>query len=286
MQPKVSVLIPVYRTKEKYLRETIESVLNQTFKDFELILLDDCPEDTREAVVKSYADPRIVYSKNDRNLGITPTRNKLIDMARGEYLAVCDHDDVSVPTRFAHEVAYLDEHLDVGVVSGLTRILGGSETQEHPENDEDIRYRLMEDCYVSHPSAMIRKAVLEKSGIRYEEYYSPSEDYALWCRLIPVTKFHNLQEVVLEYRVHETNTTKLQHDKMRRGWKRVQALNQVVNPILWREMQIRSVVESHVKVFGIRVWTIREDSEYSEVRLFGIPIVKTRRWRMMDSEEV
>ena len=114
--PKVSVLMPLYKTNECFLREAIESILNQTFTDFEFLILDDCPEDSRERIVQSYKDKRIKYSKNEHNLGITPTRNKLIDMAKGEYLAIFDHDDISLPTRLEKEVKYLDENPDVGVV--------------------------------------------------------------------------------------------------------------------------------------------------------------------------
>ena len=92
---KVSVLMPVYKTNEQYLREAIASILNQTFTDFEFLILDDCPNDTRERIVKPYEDKRIKYSINEKNLGISASRNKLIEMAQGEYLAIFDHDDIS-----------------------------------------------------------------------------------------------------------------------------------------------------------------------------------------------
>ena len=115
---KVSVLTPIYRTDERYLREAIESVLGQTFADFEFLLLDDCPEDNREAVVRSYNDRRIVYLKNDRNLGIAASRNRLIDLAKGEYLAIFDHDDICRPERLAKQVSYLDANPECGVIGG------------------------------------------------------------------------------------------------------------------------------------------------------------------------
>ena len=107
---KVSVLMPVYKTNEAYLREAIESILKQIFTDFEFLIVDDCPSDTREAIVKSYNDSRIVYSINPQNFGIAGVRNKLIDMAQGEYLAIMDHDDVSLPERFQKQVEILDAH--------------------------------------------------------------------------------------------------------------------------------------------------------------------------------
>ena len=104
---KVSVLMPVYKTPEKYLREAIESILAQTFTDFEFLILDDCPTDkTCEAIINSYSDSRIKYQKNPENLGISGTRNKLLSMAKGEYIAVMDHDDISMPDRFENRFVF------------------------------------------------------------------------------------------------------------------------------------------------------------------------------------
>ena len=104
--PRVSVLLPVYNTRPEHLREAIDSILAQTFADFELLILNDCSTNADvEEVVKSYTDPRIVYAVNERNLGISPSRNRLLDMAQGEYLAVMDHDDISLPERFEKQVA-------------------------------------------------------------------------------------------------------------------------------------------------------------------------------------
>ena len=115
-KPKVSVLMPVYNTKEEYLREAIESILNQTFRDFEFLIIDDGSTNGAQAVIKSYQDERIRFVQNETNLGIFKTRNKLCAMARGEYVATFDSDDISLPTRLEKEVAYLDEHPDVSVV--------------------------------------------------------------------------------------------------------------------------------------------------------------------------
>lgn len=280
---KVSVLVPVYRTKEEYLRAAIESILNQTFKDFELILLDDCPEDRRESLVKSYDDPRIVYVQNERNLGITPSRNRLIDLAKGEYLAVFDHDDVSLPTRLEKEVAYLDAHPEVGVVSSWVGEVGDlNDVTKNPEKDEDIRLALMWDCPVTHPASMIRKSVLIENKIRYEEYFSPAEDYGLWCRLVGVTKFHNIQEVLFNYRSHAGNTSKTQADRMLAGGYKVRALNKSINAVLWNEYEMRAVRTWRVRLFGfIPFLWIRQENRKTRVKLFGIPVLKIRSWCRM-----
>ena len=171
---KVSVLTPIYKTDERFLRETIESVLGQTFGDFEFLLLDDCPEDRREAVVRSYDDPRVVYLKNERNLGISASRNKLIGLAKGEYLAILDHDDVCRAERFAKEVAYLDAHPECGVVSGWTKPTCGG-VNAYPEDDHAIKVAMMAGISMWHPAAMVRRSALGE--LRYEADFTPVEDY-------------------------------------------------------------------------------------------------------------
>lgn len=247
--PKVSVLMPVYKTKEKYLRQAIESILNQTFMDFEFLILDDCPEDTRETIVKSYKDKRIKYVKNDKNLGITPSRNKLIDMAKGEYLAVFDHDDISLPQRFEKQVAYLDENKDVGVVSSWVKI--GKRISKTPIEDTEIKRALMRQCVLTHPASMIRKKVLLDNRICYEEVFSPAEDYALWCRLIPYTKFHNIAEVLFYYRNHGDNTTHKQSKKMEQATFAIWSFVKESNPVMYNEFLLKAKHTTRFYLFGI-----------------------------------
>ena len=216
--PKVSVLTPVYNTNPVHLREMIESILNQTFTDFEFLILNDSPDNAEiEKIILEYADAdkRIVYLKNDKNMGITPSRNKLLKKARGEYLAIFDHDDISVPTRLEKEVAYLDSNPWVGVVSGWLQYFGTESTiMSTPEHDMDIKINLTNKCSIAHTAAMIRKSVLTDNNIEYEEYYTPAEDYRLWARLIDLTHFYNLQEVLVKYRWLRNNTTTKQWGAM------------------------------------------------------------------------
>lgn len=267
--PKVSVLMPIYRTKEEYLREAIESVLAQTFADFEFLILDDCPEDDREQIVKSYKDKRIKYFKNERNLGITPSRNKLIDMAKGEYLAVFDHDDISLPERFAKEVAYLDENPEVGVVSCVVKQIVRNRLSKNPTNDHDIKLALMRTCAIQHSAAMIRKAVLIENKIRYEEEFSPSEDYALWCRLIPYTKFYNIPEVLFHYRDHKDNTSHHQTTQMQNATYAIWAFVKVMNPILYEEFLLKAKQTERWRLLGfIPFITKISQSNHSKVYIF------------------
>lgn len=174
--PKISVLMPVYKTPEPFLREAVESILNQTAENFEFLILDDCPEDrAAEAVIASYDDARIKYFRNERNLGIAGSRNRLMEMATGDYLAVADHDDVSLPQRLEKEAAYLDAHRECGVVSGWYQLLcrKRGRIRRRPEHNAEIGAALAEGCAVIHPACMLRRQELERLGVRYEEAYTP-----------------------------------------------------------------------------------------------------------------
>ncbi len=214
--PRVSVLTPIYNTNPTHLREMIESILNQTFTDFEFLILNDSPENQEiEKIVKSYKDKRIKYFKNETNIGISASRNKLLDMSCGEYIAIFDHDDISVPTRLEQQVAFLDKNPHIGVVSGFMQNFGDVTTvRTVPENDIDIKIAMTENCALWHTAAMIRKSVLVDNDIKYEEYYSPCEDYRLWSRLMCVTNFHNLQTVLVKYRMFANQTSVRQNSRM------------------------------------------------------------------------
>lgn len=271
--PKVSVLMPIYKTQEEHLRAAIESILSQTFTDFEFLILDDCPDEPREDIVKSYNDERIKYSRNTQNLGISTSRNKLIDMAQGEYLAVFDHDDISLPERLAKEVAYLDANPQCGVVSCAFKKMIENSINVNPEDNEQITLKMFVSCAVLHPAAMIRKATLDRLNLRYEEKFSPAEDYALWCRMIDKTEFHNLPEVLFYYRDHAQNTTHLQKQKMTDKTCLIQAFARVNNAALWAgiEQQMRYV--TYIKLFGMPLFKIVRRDKYAKCYLFDrIPI--------------
>lgn len=222
-KPRVSVLTPIYNTNPVYLREMIESVLTQTFTDFEFLILNDSPDNTEiEKIVKSFKDKRIKYLKNNKNIGISNSRNKLLQMANGEYLAIFDHDDISEPTRLEKQVAYLDANPNVGVVSSWVEKFGDKNfIYKTPESDILIKMFLTENNYVMHTAAMIRKSVLVDNDIKYEPEYFPAEDYRLWERLMNKTSFHNIQEVLVKYRLDRTMTSvqkkqemAIMHDKV------------------------------------------------------------------------
>ena len=203
--------MPVYNG-EKYLREALESILNQTFKDFELIILNDCSTDRSEDIVRSYSDARIVYIKNECNLGLIKTLNRGFDLAKGELIARMDQDDISLPSRFERQVAVFRDYPQIGVC-GTCFTLFGQETEEktiiHPEKPAEIKISLLSGCYIGHPTVMLRKKSIQ--GLRYDDDYQAGEDYEFWTRLSRITELYNIQESLLRYRWHQTNMSILQN---------------------------------------------------------------------------
>ena len=279
-KPKVSVLTPIYNTNPADLREMIESILNQTFRDFEFLILNDSPDNTEiEKIVLEYAkhDKRVKYAKNEKNMGITPSRNKLLKMATGEYLAIFDHDDVSVPTRLEQQVAYLDTHPYVGVVSGWLEYFGtDNNVWKTPESDTDIRVMTCDGCYMAHTAAMIRKSILTNNNIEYEEYYTPAEDYRLWARLADVTHFYNIQSVLVRYRWTGDNTSCTQNDKRESARRAIYLEYRDKHPALYDEFKKMSPnTMFRLRLFGLPILKIKNNKVY----LFElIPIIKIK-WR-------
>ncbi len=201
--------MPVYNG-ELFLKEAIDSILNQTYSDFELIILNDGSTDRTEQIILSYSDPRIRYVKNSVNLQIVETLNRGIDLAKGKYIARMDADDISLTHRFEKQVNFLEQHKDISVCgSKIRRFYDGKlwKSKSYPEYSNRIRATLLIECAVAHPTVMVRREFFE-SNI-YDSEFNKAEDYALWALGEQSSKFHNLPEILLHYRLHEGQTLSL-----------------------------------------------------------------------------
>ncbi|MBD3903823.1 glycosyltransferase [Chryseobacterium sp. Ch-15] len=219
--PAISVLMPVYNG-EKYLREAIESILNQTFIDFELLLINDASTDNSEEIINSYNDSRIVYIKNEQNLGLIKTLNKGLDLVKGEFIARMDQDDISNLERFAKQIALFETNPEIGVCGTLfTLFRENHEDQiiEHPESNDSIKIGLLTSCFIGHPTVMIRKKAIK--NYRYDINYQAAEDYELWTRLVKITQFYNIQESLLKYRFHTSNMSVLENNTQSENSKKI-----------------------------------------------------------------
>ena len=201
--PKLSVILPVYNGLP-YLETAIDSVLRQTFQDFELIVINDGSSDGSASIVEKLDDPRIRFFQQ-KNQGLAVTLNRGISLSRGEYIARQDQDDVCFPMRLQKQVAYLDANPDVGMVGTSAEILVGNERTNrmliHPADDASIRFGLLFDNYFVHSSVMLRRSVLEKvGGYSEDKSRQPPEDYELWSRVMRTHKLANLPEALMAYR--------------------------------------------------------------------------------------
>ena len=204
--PLVTVLMPV-RNGRQFLGEAAASILAQTFGDFEFLIIDDDSTDGAADDLAKLTDPRVRLHRNEQNLGITRSLNLGLDLARGTYIARMDADDVAEPHRLAAQVAFLERHPEVGVVGSWRTIIDEHgaiiATGHAPQSDEEIRWKCLLGNPLAHPTVMIRRAVLEQHGLRYDERFPAAEDYELWARLLAHTRGANIGEPLLRYRLRD-----------------------------------------------------------------------------------
>jgi hypothetical protein len=202
--PKVTVFIPVYN-REQYIGPAIDSILAQSYPNYELLLIDDGSTDRSVEIMRAYTDPRIRLTSNGDNLGIPKTRNKGIELARGEYMAMLDSDDLAHPKRLEKQVAFLDRHPDYAEVGSWGQAIDAQgrplgRVKRKPVSPEDIHAHLLFVCCLNNRSIMARTAILQAYGYRND--YLRCADYELHVRLAKKYKLANLPEVLAFGRVH------------------------------------------------------------------------------------
>ena len=208
MTPVVSIIMPVHNAAP-FLKEAVDSILTQFFRDFELIILNDGSTDKSETILDTYTDPRIVRYSEAENIGLANTLNIGLSMARGEYIARMDADDISLPTRLQTEVDYLDTHPNIDLVSsGMQQFGNADRTMSYKENFWLVCYNAFFFSPVLHASSMWRRDSFEKHHLKYRQERVPSEDYDLWTRALCCgLKLINIPEVLYMYRIHGNQNT-------------------------------------------------------------------------------
>lgn len=204
-KPKVSVIMSVYNG-EKYLREAIESILNQTFTDFEFIIVIDPSIDNSLEIIQSYDDERIKIINNEKNIGLTKSLNKALKIAKGEYIARQDADDISLPNRFEEQITYLERYLEVALLG--TSAYKIDENGKIIEKFTALAKPTIKDLFKSnqfyHGSVMLRKGIINELG-DYNELITYPQDYELWLRIAKHYKVANLTQLLYKWRFHGEN---------------------------------------------------------------------------------
>jgi hypothetical protein len=206
--PRVTVVIPVHNG-ERFVGQAIESVLAQSFSDFELLVINDGSTDGSAAIIQSYRDPRIRLIHLERNVGLAGVRNRGLKEARGELLAWLDADDVSLPTRLHAQVRLLDRHRDVAMCGTWVRTLGMPVEREwhYPVDPAVIRCQLLFTNPFATSSVMLRRRLVTQHGWRFDAGFPPAEDYQLWERITRRYPACNIPEVLTVYRLHAAQTS-------------------------------------------------------------------------------
>lgn len=202
-EPKITVLMPVYNA-ERFLRKAVESILQQTFRNFEFIIIDDGSTDNSVEIISSYEDARIRFYRNERNVGITETLNNGIGLAQCDLIARMDADDVSYPDRLQKQFNYMQLHPDCALLSTWARVISedGKFARLERYRSEFYYYNLTFECWMYHPTIMFRKSCVEAVGMYSKTY---SEDYDLFWKLSTRFKIGNLTEPLVDYRLSSTS---------------------------------------------------------------------------------
>ena len=199
MSPLLSVILPVYN-REAFVADAVQSILDQTYKFFELIIIDDASTDSTLEVVRGFQDQRIRILKNNENLGVSASRNKGIRDANGEFVAFMDSDDISAPQRLWVQLDLFNRRPEIDICGSWVKFLDSDKTIQHQEEHEKILPQLLLNCSLSLGSVMYRRK--NSQDLLLNEDLQFGEDYELWSRVCWSWKMYNIQEPLLFYRIH------------------------------------------------------------------------------------
>lgn len=195
--------MPVFNS-EKFLKESIDSILVQSFDNYRLLILNDGSTDLSKEIIMSYNDNRINYYENDKNLGYSRALNYLISLSNRKYIARMDADDISFQDRLKHQLHFLENNPEIFLCGTWFKIFGDTEkTIKYPINHSEIKVMLLSTCCIAHPSVMFRN----QRGVEYNVDFEPAEDYNLWNNLCKSKLLANLPEVLLHYRSHDNQVS-------------------------------------------------------------------------------
>lgn len=197
---RVTVLMPTYNVAP-YVKEAVESVLRQSYSDFELLVIDDCSTDGTLDVVRSISDSRIRIVQNERNLGLADNLNRGLSLIKTELVSRMDGDDIAEPHWLQSEVAVLESHPEIGICGGGFERFGAVSTVVRlPEHPEEILSNMLFECSIIVPT--FRMSLYRDKGLRYRSDAFPAEDYRFWADCLRVTKAYNVQDTLFHYRMH------------------------------------------------------------------------------------
>jgi glycosyltransferase involved in cell wall biosynthesis len=304
--PRISVVMTAYNSGP-YIKEAIESVLTQTFEHFEFLIVDDASQDNTAKIIQSFSDDRIVYLKNEKNLGQTKSLNIAIKGSRGKYVARMDADDICFPERFQMQYDFLEKHQDISIVGSWVKYINAEgkvfRNFKVPTDPLEIRSYLTGSGDLSfwcmlHPTIMMRKSVFDQEGLYAEEKGEAQgypQDYELWSRLFMTYQFSNIPQYLLKYRILkgsdsrkfqqmsdrlEISEYKIKHVLPDREDKSVKRLARMLEFLPQASSEDgKNVLSLFDQYFGKCLETARADDFKERLKLFYVPqLFKTNKW--------
>ncbi|MDN3688856.1 glycosyltransferase family 2 protein [Cyclobacterium jeungdonense] len=245
MKPFVSFLMPVFNG-EKFLEEAIESVLAQTYKDFEFIIIDDGSTDRSVEIIRSFFDSRIKFYQNSSNLGISKTLNRGIDLAEGDWIARMDADDISLPHRLEKQIDFIEKNPDGALYSCWVQKIdmNGEKLENHRLNPEYYYYNLNFSCWIFHPTMIFNKEIVKSIGKYTVDF---SEDFELIWNLSRVYKFYIIPQILVKYRVNENSLWQV----IKKSEYRDMAIKQVKrNMLFYLDSHLVDVEKYHAEILS------------------------------------
>lgn len=213
--PIISVLMSAYNA-ETYVKDAVESILVQTFCDFEFIIINDGSTDRTKEIINSFDDIRIRLINNVQNQGLIYSLNLGLGLALGQFILRMDADDIAVPTRLEKQLQFFVENPDVGILGGAYKVIGGDTEVHHPKYNEEIKLKLLKNNSFSHPTIMMRTDFVRKYTLQYNKDYPSAEDYDFFVEAsLKGVKMANLDDIVLNYRIHEAQITQAKADEQK-----------------------------------------------------------------------
>jgi glycosyltransferase involved in cell wall biosynthesis len=265
----ISVILPVYNG-ESFISEAIESILTQTYKNFELIIINDGSTDKTVEQINKFSDSRIRFIDNGINLGLISSLNKGLENTNGDFVARMDADDICHPNRFELQLDFLLSNPDVVMCGTQINILGKETEISYPSTFEQIKYGLAFRSTFAHPTVMFRSDLFRNKQLKYSLEFPHCEDYELWTRIIKIGKVANLNHKLLSYRNHSLQVSnKYEH---------IQSENSDV--VRWNyiryliETELNLIFESKVSVFDSKYYILKTVNSLKNKNEFWTGFVK------------
>ena len=259
--PFVSVVMPVYNG-EKYLYEAIESILKQTYQNFEFLIIDDGSSDTSFEIIKSFSDYRIHLLRNNDNMGIVYSLNRGIANSRGKYIVRMDCDDISLPIRIETQVNFMENNPGVGICGSSIEIFGDNikpKLRRFEKNSIQNKANLLFFPVVAHPSVIMRKSLFKDFNLKYRSEFKNAEDYVLWVEASNYVPISNINKPLLKYRIVGNSVSR----SANRDWSSRYNIHRQIYKLYFSQLGI-SLSEQELKMHFI----ISDNYRFNELNTF------------------